>query len=222
MRYDWHTVNSTYSKCTVCWALTHVYAVKTVIAIRIMKPLSLPCFLTPHHNSSPPLCLVPRLSLMLSAEISYIFLWKWNIRVCTLFLFVWLLALRFFRVSCINRYYFFYYWLVFHGTYTPNLFTDSLAHAHVGFYFLAFIKKAAMIFESKVLCGHCFPVSWVDRGNGETVTVASYVFAFLRRCQSGFQCGGLVQGPTSRVWTVVVLHLCQHLMEPDLLALPFF
>ena len=127
--------------------------------------------------------------MLLSAEISYVFLWKWNLRVRALFCLSGFLLCDFsaFHVSTDTI---FLLLTSIHGTDTPNSFTDSLAHAHVGFHFLDFIKKAPMIFECKFLCGHGFHVSWVDKGNGEIVTVASYIFAFLRHCQSGFQCGG--------------------------------
>lgn len=111
--------------------------------------------------------------MLLSAEISYVFLWKWNLRVRALFCSSGFLLCDFsvFHVSTDT----FLLLTSIHGTDTPNLFTDLLAHAHVGFHFLAFIKKATMIFECKFLCGRCFHVSWVDKGSGEIVTVTSYL-----------------------------------------------
>ena len=154
-----------------------------------MKPLSplLPRTPSSFLSSSLP-CPQTVTHVVVSGDFLF-FLWKWNLRVRALFCLSGFLLCDFsaFHVSTDTI---FLLLTSIHGTDTPNSFTDSLAHAHVGFHFLDFIKKATMIFECKFLCGHGFHVSWVDKGNGEIVTVASYIFAFLRHCQSGFQCGG--------------------------------
>lgn len=72
------------------------------------------------------------------------------------------------------------------------------------FLFFGFYKESHYDIWVQIFMWTFVFMSLADKGNGETVTAASYIFAFLRHCQSGFQCGGVVHVPTSSVWTVAV------------------